>query len=84
MDTGMGTENVHSEEKEVRQWEDPYVDKMYEYADLDVVKFLMDAHYHLMKDKKYWNDPGEIDASRILCVTASDLRVKKVRREPEG
>ena len=33
MDTGMGTENIHSKKEEVKHWDDPYTDKMYEYAE---------------------------------------------------
>ena len=37
---------------------------------------LLRAHYHLMDDSRFWYQPGLIDASRILCVNASDLRIE--------
>jgi len=45
--------------------------------------FLLRAHYHLMDSNRFWYENGLKDASRILCVTASDMNVEilKVRNE---
>jgi len=40
----------------------------------DAIKTLLNAHYHLMSNPRYWHDKGLMDASRILCVTASNIR----------
>jgi hypothetical protein len=33
------------------------------------------AHYYLMKaNRNFWSDKGDMEASRLLCVAASDLR----------
>lgn len=37
---------------------------------------LLRAHYHLMDNPRFWYEKGLIDASRILCVAASDLNIK--------
>ena len=34
---------------------------------------LLSAHYYLMGSKRFWYDRGLLDASRILCVAASDI-----------
>ena len=39
-----------------------------------VIAFLLDAHYHLMENRRYWSDDGDKKASKILCVLASDMR----------
>lgn len=44
-----------------------------------VIAFLRSAHYHLMDNKRYWNDSGDIRASKILCVLASDMQHGYVR-----
>ena len=40
----------------------------------EAVRMLLSAHYKLMDDPRYWYDAALKDASRILCVAASDLR----------
>jgi hypothetical protein len=32
------------------------------------------AHYRIMANPRFWYDKALIDASRMLCVAASDLR----------
>jgi hypothetical protein len=39
-------------------------------------EILIAAHYHLMANPRFWGDKGDIDASRILCVIASNLRLR--------
>ena len=45
----------------------------------DAIELLMHAHYYLMRDRRFWYDKSLIDASRILCVLASDLRRERSR-----
>ena len=39
-----------------------------------IIKLLLRAHYHLMDNPRFWYDKGLIEASKILCVRASDMR----------
>jgi hypothetical protein len=34
----------------------------------------MSAHYYLMSNRRFWYEKGLQDASKILCVIASDMR----------
>ena len=37
---------------------------------------LLRLHYRLMENPRFWYRRELIDASRILCVAASDLRIE--------
>ncbi len=37
-------------------------------------RMLLNAHYHLMDNKRFWYEKGLMEASMILCVIASDLK----------
>jgi len=37
---------------------------------------LLAAHYRLMDNPRFWYDRALIDASRILCSLASDMRAE--------
>lgn len=37
---------------------------------------LLHSHYRLMDNPRFWYDKALIDASRILCVAASDLHLE--------
>ncbi len=37
---------------------------------------LLRAHYHLMDNPRFWHAKGILDASRILCVQASDFNLE--------
>jgi hypothetical protein len=39
----------------------------------ETVNLLRRAHYCLMKSPRYWSDAGDMEASKILCVIASDM-----------
>jgi hypothetical protein len=41
---------------------------------------LLRAHYRLMDNPRFWYERPLIDASRILCVAASDLRIEMEER----
>ena len=45
----------------------------------EAIQILMSAHYYLMDSPRFWYDKGLLEASKIICVQASDLRVE-VRR----
>jgi hypothetical protein len=37
-------------------------------------QILLAAHYHLMNNKAFWYERALLEASRILCTQASDLK----------
>lgn len=45
------------------------------------IRMLMGAHYYLMGNPRFWYDDALIEASKIICVTASDMRVELRRLE---
>jgi len=40
---------------------------------------LLRAHYHLMENSRFWYEKSLMDASRILCVQASDFNLLVVK-----
>lgn len=40
----------------------------------EVISKVLRIHYYLMESPRFWYDPALIEASKVLCVIASDLR----------
>jgi hypothetical protein len=47
---------------------------------VEIRQFLLNAHYHLMDNSRFFYDKGIIDASRIFCSLASDINIE-LRKE---
>lgn len=46
----------------------------------EAIRTCRNAHYHLMRDKRFWYDKSLQEASKLLCVAASDLQAGIVQR----
>lgn len=46
---------------------------------MSAIETLMRAHYHLMDNPRFWYDRGLLEASKVICVTASNMR-KEARK----
>jgi hypothetical protein len=46
---------------------------------MSAIEMLMRAHYHLMDNPRFWYDRGLLEASKVICVTASNMR-KEARK----
>lgn len=40
----------------------------------EAIAICLSAHYYLMRNKRFWYEKDLLEASKLLCVAASDLR----------
>lgn len=48
----------------------------------EALELLLRAHYRLMDLSRFWYEKDLIDASALLCIRASDLRLELKRIAP--
>lgn len=54
-----------------------YWEKQYDLAEIaEAVQTCRDAHYYIMRTTNFWYDVAAQEASKLLCVAASDLRLQ--------